>query len=167
MILADSQRLIEAYHDPSAHAMIRIGLAPCSPFSVSQDLMRETAALARSAGVRLHTHLSENAEDVAYSVARFGRRPADYAGDCGWLEDDVWFAHCVRLDPGDAARFAVCGAGIAHCPSSNLRLGSGIAPLRRWLEAGVAVGLGEEGIVAADADINAGMNLCPPLTHND
>ena len=150
-ILADSQRLIEAYHDPSDGARLRIALAPCSPFTVSRDLMRETAALARSTGVGLHTHLAENLEDVRYSEATYGQRPGAYAEELGWIGPDVWHAHCVQLDDAEIDRFAESGTGVAHCPCSNMRLGSGIAPLRALLDRGVSVGLGVDGSASNDA----------------
>lgn len=150
-ILRDSQRLIEQYHDPADYALCRVGLAPCSPFSVSTDLMRESAALARAHGVRLHTHLAENVEDIAYSESVYGMRPGEYAESCGWTGEDVWHAHCVQLDERENALFAASGTGVAHCPCSNMRLGSGIAPLTRWLELGVPVGLGVDGSASNDA----------------
>ncbi len=150
-ILADSQRVIERWHDPNPHAMLRIGLAPCSPFSVSTDLMRESAALARAYGVRLHTHLAENIEDINYCRETFGMTPGEYAESCGWIGDDVWHAHCVHLDAATSERFAQSGTGIAHCPCSNMRLGSGIAPVRRWMNQGVPVGLGVDGSASNDA----------------
>jgi cytosine/adenosine deaminase-related metal-dependent hydrolase len=150
-ILADTRRVIEAWHDPSRHAMLRIGVAPCSPFSVSRELMRESAALARSYGVSLHTHLAENDGDVSYSRERFGRTPAQYAEDLGWVGRDVWHAHCVKLDAEGIALFARTGTGVAHCPCSNMRLASGIAPLRRMRDAGVPVGLGVDGSASNDA----------------
>jgi 8-oxoguanine deaminase len=151
-ILRDSQRVIETFHDDARHAMTRITLAPCSPFSVSRDLMRETAALARSyPGVRLHTHLAENKSDVDYSLATFGVRPGDYAESVGWLGDDVWHAHCVFLDDDAIGKFARTGTGVAHCPCSNLRLASGLAPIRRMRAAGVPVGLGADGAASNDA----------------
>ena len=130
--------------------MLQVALAPCSPFSVSAGLMRETATLARSLGVRLHTHLAENDDDVAYSRERFGRTPAEYADALGWTGADVWHAHCVKLDAPGIARFAATGTGVAHCPCSNMRLGSGIAPLRAMLDAGVRVGLGVDGSASND-----------------
>jgi 8-oxoguanine deaminase len=150
-ILRESQRLIEAFHDPKPQAMLRIVLAPCSPFSVSPALMRETAALARAHGVSLHTHSAENDSDVAYSLQHFGRTPAEYAEDAGWLGPDVWHAHCVKLDDHGIARFAASGTGVAHCPSSNMRLASGIAPVRVMRDAGVAVGLGVDGSASNDS----------------
>ncbi len=161
-ILADTQRLIETYDrdadqrrggpdDPDGrYPMLRVVAAPCSPFSVSEALMRESAALARSLGTRLHTHLAENDHDVAYSRARFGRTPAEYAESVGWLGDDVWHAHCVRLDAAGIARFGATGTGVAHCPCSNMRLASGIAPVRRMLDADVPVGLGVDGSASND-----------------
>lgn len=131
--------------------MVRVGLAPCSPFSVSRDLMREAAVLARDKGVMLHTHLAENDEDVAYSLAQFGCRPGQYAEDLGWTGDDVWHAHCVKLDAQEIGLFARSGTGVAHCPCSNCRLGSGIAPVRVMRDAGVKVALGVDGSASNDA----------------
>ena len=150
-ILKDMERVVDAFHDPAPGAMVRVGLAPCSPFSVSRELMRETALLARDRGVMLHTHLAENDEDVAYSLASFGCRPGQYAEDLGWTGPDVWHAHCVRLDPGEIGLFARSRTGVAHCPCSNCRLGSGIAPLRAMRDAGVRVGLGVDGSASNDA----------------
>jgi cytosine/adenosine deaminase-related metal-dependent hydrolase len=149
-ILADTQRLIEQYHDDGRYAMLRVVAAPCSPFSVSSGLMRDSAALARALGTRLHTHLAENDHDIAYSRATFNKTPAEYADSVGWLGDDVWFAHCVKLDAAGIARFAATGTGVAHCPCSNMRLASGIAPVRKMLDAGVAVGLGVDGSASND-----------------
>jgi cytosine/adenosine deaminase-related metal-dependent hydrolase len=150
-ILKDSQRLIERYHDNTRHAMTRMTLAPCSPFSVSRDLMRESAALARSfPGVRLHTHLAETARDVQFSLDTFGMSPGDFAQDVGWTGGDVWHAHCVHLDEASLGRFARTGTGVAHCPSSNQRLGSGIAPVPRMLELGISVGFGVDGAASND-----------------
>jgi cytosine/adenosine deaminase-related metal-dependent hydrolase len=150
-ILADTQRLIEARHDPARFAMQRIAVAPCSPFSVSRDLMRESASLARSLGVRLHTHLAENDSDVAYSRERFGMTPAQYAEELGWVGRDVWHAHCVKLDDAGIDLFSLTGTGVAHCPCSNMRLGSGIAPVRRMIEKRVRVGIGVDGSASNDA----------------
>jgi cytosine/adenosine deaminase-related metal-dependent hydrolase len=149
-ILKDTQRLIETYHDASRHAMQRIVVAPCSPFSVSRDLMKESAALARSHGVSLHTHLAENVNDIAYSREKFNMTPAEYAEDCGWVGHDVWHAHCVQLDDDGVYMFAKTGTGIAHCPCSNMRLASGIAPIRKMVDAGVPVGLGVDGSASND-----------------
>ena len=149
-ILRDCSRVIEQFHDPSRFAMRRIAVAPCSPFSVSQDLMRESAALARSAGVRLHTHLAENDHDVAYSREKFGRTPAEYAEDLSWVGGDVWHAHCVRLDDHGMRCFAATSTGVAHCPCSNMRLASGIAPVAQMRRLGVPVGLGVDGSASND-----------------
>ncbi|MDF1728327.1 MAG: 8-oxoguanine deaminase [Sulfitobacter sp.] len=150
-ILSDSIRVIDAHHDPSEGAMCRVGIAPCSPFSVSRNLMREAALLARDKGVMLHTHLAENEEDIAYSLEAFGCRPGQYAESLGWLGPDVWFAHCVKLDPQEIDLFAKTRTGVAHCPCSNCRLGSGIAPLRAMRDAGLPVGLGVDGSASNDA----------------
>lgn len=152
-ILKDSQRLIETWHDASHGAMVQVALAPCSPFSVSPALMRQSAELARSfkgLGVRLHTHLAENDHDIAYSREKFNRTPAQYAQELGWLGDDVWHAHCVKLDDEGLSLFAASRTGVAHCPCSNMRLASGIAPVRRMLDAGVPVGLGVDGSASND-----------------
>ncbi|GAA4223113.1 cytosine/adenosine deaminase-related metal-dependent hydrolase [Sagittula marina] len=150
-ILEDCIRVIDAFHDATEGAMVRVGVAPCSPFSVSRDLMREAALLARDKGVMLHTHLAENDEDVAYSEAHFGCRPGQYAEDLGWTGDDVWHAHCVKLDGAEIDLFARSRTGVAHCPCSNCRLGSGIAPVRAMRDAGVKVGLGVDGSASNDA----------------
>ncbi|KMO12723.1 8-oxoguanine deaminase [Methylobacterium platani] len=150
-ILADTRRLIETWHDPAPLAMRRIVVAPCSPFSVSPGLMRDAAALARSTGVSLHTHLAENQDDVAYSRERFGMTPAEYAADLGWVGPDVWHAHCVKLDESGIRLFARTRTGVAHCPCSNMRLASGIAPVPRMRCEGVPVGLGVDGSASNDA----------------
>jgi cytosine/adenosine deaminase-related metal-dependent hydrolase len=151
-ILADSRRLIEEWHDPARHSMLRITLAPCSPFSVSPALMRESAALARSVpGVRLHTHLAECQPDVDYSLAMFGQTPGQYAESLGWVGTDVWHAHCVWLDEAAIGLFGRTGTGVAHCPCSNMRLASGLAPVGKLRRAGVAVGLGTDGAASNDA----------------
>ncbi|GHF50482.1 cytosine/adenosine deaminase-related metal-dependent hydrolase [Deinococcus metalli] len=155
-ILADSARVIDAFHDPARYALTRIALAPCSPFSVTGDVMRESAALARAVsahgkgGVMLHTHLAETADEDAFCLSMFGMRPLDYAESVGWVGPDVWFAHGVHFSPADAARLGQCGCGVAHCPSSNMRLASGIAPTRTLLEAGVKVALGVDGSASND-----------------
>lgn len=149
-ILEDSIRVIDAFHDGSEGAMVRVGLAPCSPFSVSRDLMRDAALLARDKGVMLHTHLAENDEDIAYSLENFGCRPGQYAEDLGWTGDDVWHAHCVKLDGEEIDLFSRTRTGVAHCPCSNCRLGSGIAPVRAMRDAGVKVGLGVDGSASND-----------------
>ena len=150
-ILKDTQRLITQFHDASHGAMTQVAVAPCSPFSVSQDLMRLSAEMARHYGVRLHTHLAENDHDIAYSLEKFNRTPTQYAEDLGWLGDDVWHAHCVKLDDEGISLFAATRTGIAHCPCSNMRLASGIAPIRKMIEAGVPVGLGVDGSASNDA----------------
>lgn len=150
-ILEDCIRVIDAHHDASEGAMVRVGVAPCSPFSVSRDLMRDAAALARDKGVMLHTHLAENDEDIAYSLEKFGCRPGQYAEDLGWTGPDVWHAHCVKLDGQEIDLFARTRTGVAHCPCSNCRLGSGIAPVRAMRDAGVPVGLGVDGSASNDA----------------
>jgi 8-oxoguanine deaminase len=150
-ILKDTLRLIETFHDAGRGSMINIAVAPCSPFSVSRDLMRESAVLARKYGVRMHTHLAENDHDIAYSRDKFNCTPAEYAQDLGWVGRDVWHAHCVKLDAAGIALFAKTRTGVAHCPCSNMRLSSGIAPIRRMLDAGVPVGLGVDGSASNDA----------------
>ncbi|MEZ5777952.1 MAG: 8-oxoguanine deaminase [Paracoccaceae bacterium] len=150
-ILEDCVRVVDAFHDASEGAMVRVGLAPCSPFSVSRDLMRDAALLARDKGVMLHTHLAENDEDIAYSLAQFGCRPGQYAEDLGWTGDDVWHAHCVKLDGSEIDLFAGSRTGVAHCPCSNCRLGSGIAPVRAMRDRSVNVGLGVDGSASNDA----------------
>jgi len=150
-ILADSRRLIREHHDPRPGAMTRIALAPCSPFSVTDDLMRRTADLAREHGVRLHTHLAETIDEEAYCQQLHGCRPVEYLRRLEWLGPDVWLAHCVHLSPEEVSLLGDTGTGVAHCPSSNFRLGSGIAPVRAMLEAHVPVGLGVDGSASNDA----------------
>lgn len=149
-ILQDSQRLIEQYHDPNPQAMIRVVLAPCSPFSVTPDLMRESADLAREYGVRLHTHLAETVEEESFCLETFGYRPVAYVESLGWTGGDVWHAHCVHMSDGEIDLFGRTGTGIAHCPASNMRLASGIARLIDWREANVRVGLGVDGSASND-----------------
>ncbi len=151
VILSDMARVIDAFHDAAPGAMCRVGVAPCSPFSVSRELMRDAAVLARDKGVMMHTHLAENDEDIAYSLEQFGCRPGQYAEDLGWVGLDVWHAHCVKLDASEIDLFARTGTGVAHCPCSNCRLGSGIAPVRAMRDAGVPVGLGVDGSASNDA----------------
>ncbi len=150
-ILDDCIRVIDAFHDPSPASMCRVGVAPCSPFSVSRELMHDAALLARDKGVMLHTHLAENDEDISYSLEKFGCRPGQYAEDLGWTGEDVWHAHCVKLDGPEIDLFARSGTGVAHCPCSNCRLASGIAPVRAMRDAGVKVGLGVDGSASNDA----------------
>ncbi len=150
-ILRDTRRVIEQYHDPARYAMLRVVVAPCSPFTVSHDLMRESAALARSYGVHLHTHLAENETDITYGLEVFGQRPGEYVENVGWVGDDVWHAHCVKLNDAEIDLFAHTGTGVCHCPSSNMRLASGIAPVRKMLDARVKVGLGVDGTASNDS----------------
>jgi cytosine/adenosine deaminase-related metal-dependent hydrolase len=149
-ILADTRRVIETFHDAAPLAMCRVAAAPCSPFSVSRELMRDAAALAASYGVGLHTHLAENDNDVAYSRERFGCTPAEYADALGWTGPQAWHAHCVKLDAQGIDLFARTRTGVAHCPSSNMRLASGIAPIRAMLDRGVPVGIGVDGSASND-----------------
>ena len=150
-ILQASADALDRWHDPSPDAMVRIALAPCSPFTVTRELMIESAALARSRGARLHTHLSETLDEEAYCLERFGMRPVEYVGELGWMGDDVWFAHCVHLSDDEVTRFGEAGVGVAHCPTSNARLGSGIAKVQGLRTAGVAVGLGVDGAASNEA----------------
>src|SRR5439155_48599 len=140
-ILAATAEAIDRYHDPSPGAMVRIGVAPCSPFSVSSDLLVESRNLARDKGVRLHTHLAETLDEEEFCLARFGRTPVEYLDSLGWLGADVWLAHCVHLSEGAIKRLAATRTGVAHCPSSNARLGAGLAPAHALHDAGVPVGL--------------------------
>jgi 8-oxoguanine deaminase len=149
-ILTDMVRVIDAYHDAGRFSMLRIVVAPCSPFTVSQDLMREAVKLARSRGVGMHTHLAENDKDVAYTREKFNMTPAQYAEDVGWVGRDVWHAHCVKLDDHGIELFGRTGTGVAHCPCSNMRLASGIAPIRRMRFEAVPVGLGVDGSASND-----------------
>ncbi|MBE3037740.1 MAG: 8-oxoguanine deaminase [Chloroflexi bacterium] len=150
-ILKDSLRLIERYHDPKAGSMLQIVLAPCSPFSVTGELMRQSAVLARHYGVHLHTHLAETQDEEAFCLQMFGRRPVAYMQAVDWIGPDVWFAHSVHVDPAEIQLYARTGCGVAHCPSSNMRLASGIAPLWDYLQAGVKVGLGVDGSASNDS----------------
>ena len=151
-ILAATADAITTWHDPSPDAMVRIAVAPCSPFSVTEELMRDCAALAREHRVRLHTHLAETVEEEAFCVERFGGTSAEYAEKLGWLGEDVWLAHCVHLSDDAIARFGATGTGVAHCPTSNGRLGAGAAPVRALLDAGVPVGLGVDGAASNEAN---------------
>jgi cytosine/adenosine deaminase-related metal-dependent hydrolase len=150
-ILARSDEAISRWHDPSSDSMLRVALAPCSPFSVTAALMRESAELARSRGVRLHTHLAGTADEEAFCRERFGVRPLQYLDDCGWLGDDVWLAHCIHLDEHEVGRMGATGTGVAHCPVSNCRLGAGVAPVRGLLDAGAPVGLGVDGAASNES----------------
>ncbi len=150
-ILSDTQRLIDAYHDPAAGSMTQIVVAPCSPFSVTPDLMKESAALARSTGTRLHTHLAETMDEEEFCLETYGKKPVELAESLNWTGDDVWFAHGVFIDDTEAQRLGSAGTGVAHCPSSNMRLASGIAAVRRYRTAGIPVGLGVDGSASNDA----------------
>jgi cytosine/adenosine deaminase-related metal-dependent hydrolase len=150
-ILADCERVIGRYHDASQGAMTRIVLAPCSPFSVTDGLLRDSAMLARARGVRLHTHLCETVDEEAYTLAHHGMRPIDYMQSLGWMDEDVWFAHAVHVNAVEISLLARTGAGVCHCPTSNMRLASGIAPLRAYMSAGVRVGLGVDGSASNDS----------------
>jgi cytosine/adenosine deaminase-related metal-dependent hydrolase len=150
-ILEASVKAISRFHDPAPDAMVRVGLAPCSPFSVTSSLLRESAELARQYDVRLHTHLCETEDEEDYCIDHFGMRPIEYAESVGWLGPDVWFAHAVHLSDHDIATMAATGTSAAHCPSSNARLGSGIARVRDLRKAGVNVGLGVDGVASNEA----------------
>ncbi|POF29036.1 8-oxoguanine deaminase [Roseibium marinum] len=186
-ILNDSIRVIDRYHDASHGAMTRIVLAPCSPFSVSENLLRDSALLARDKGVMLHTHLCETLDEERYTMERFGKRPVEWMQELGWTGPDVWFAHAIHVDDDEIRLFAATGCGAAHCPCSNMRLASGIAPVKKYMAAGVKVGLGVDGSASNDgsnmlmevrqamllARLNLGLqpvadpqgNAHPPLSH--
>lgn len=150
-ILADTQRVINAYHDPTPGSMTRVVVAPCSPFSVTPEIMRESAALARDCGVHLHTHVAETLDEEQFCLDTHGMRPVELMEDLGWVGHDVWFAHGIHINDEEVRRLADSGTGVAHCPSSNMRLASGIAPVRRYLAAGVPLGLGVDGSASNDA----------------
>ena len=150
-ILKDSQRVIEIYHDRSKFAMTRVGVSPCSPFSVSEELLRESASLARSYGVRMHTHLAETMDEEAYCLEKKGMRPLEYMEHTGWVGSDVWFAHGIHFNDNEIHRLGRCGCGVAHCPTSNMKLSSGVFPVRKMLDAGVRVGLGVDGSASNDS----------------
>jgi cytosine/adenosine deaminase-related metal-dependent hydrolase len=150
-ILAAYAAALDEFHDPSPGSMCRIAIAPCSPFSVTRELMAESAEFARSRGVRLHTHMAETVEEETYCQELFGVRPVEYLEQLGWLGDDVWLAHCVHLSEREVARFGETGTGVAHCPSSNARLGAGIAPVVPLVRAGAPVGLGVDGAASNEA----------------
>jgi cytosine/adenosine deaminase-related metal-dependent hydrolase len=151
VILEDSRRVVEQFHDPAPGAMTRVVLAPCSPFTVTGDLMKATADLARELGVTMHTHLAETADEEEFCLGRFGRRPVEYMEDLGWAGPDVWYAHAVHVADDEVARMGTDGTGVAHCPTSNMRLASGLAPVSRYLDAGVPVGLGVYGSASNDS----------------
>jgi cytosine/adenosine deaminase-related metal-dependent hydrolase len=151
-VLADSERLVATHHDPSFGAMIRVALAPCSPFSVSPSLMRQTAELAEKLDVRLHTHLAEDPDEDTFCLERFGRRPVEQFEEVGWLTSRSWVAHCIYPNPAEVARLGAAGVGVAHCPSSNMLIGGGgFAPVREFRAAGVPVGLGCDGSASTDS----------------
>jgi cytosine/adenosine deaminase-related metal-dependent hydrolase len=150
-VLAATEAAIDRFHDPAPEAMVRVAVAPCSPFSVSRELLLDAAELARRRGVRLHTHLAETVEEKRFCLEQFGRTPVQYLDDLGWLGDDVWLAHCVHLDPAAVGRLGETGTGVAHCPSSNARLGAGVAPVADLLAAGAPVGLGVDGAASNEA----------------
>ncbi len=151
VVLAACEAAIDRFHDPAPGAMVRVALAPCSPFSVTRGLMSDAADLARRRGVRLHTHLAETLDEEAFCQEQFGLRPVEYLDDLGWLGDDVWLAHCVHLSDAEVARFGATGTGVAHCPGSNARLGAGIAPVAALTAAGAPVGLGVDGAASNEA----------------
>jgi 8-oxoguanine deaminase len=150
-ILADSQRLIQKYHDPKAGATVQIVLAPCSPFSVTGELMKQSAKLARESGVHLHTHLAETEDEERFCLEKFGYRPVPYMQSLDWVGEDVWFAHAIYVNSEEVKTFAKHGCGVAHCPNSNMRLASGIAPIKEFRKAGVKVGLGVDGSASNDS----------------
>lgn len=149
-ILADSERLIQRYHDPRPGSMTQIVLAPCSPFSVTGELMKQSALLARKYGVHLHTHLAETEDEEQFCLQKFGYRPVGYMESVDWVGSDVWFAHSVYVNAEEINVFAKHNCGVAHCPTSNMRLASGIAPIKEYLAAGVKVGLGVDGSASND-----------------
>jgi cytosine/adenosine deaminase-related metal-dependent hydrolase len=151
-ILEDTERVVGAFHDPEPGAMVQVVVAPCSPFSVTPDLMREAAALARRHGVHLHTHVAETLDEEQFCMETFGRRPVELMEDLDWAGDDVWFAHGIYINDAEIGRMAGNGTGVAHCPSSNMRLASGIAPIRRYLAADVRLGLGVDGSASNDGN---------------
>jgi len=151
VILEDSRRVVDLFHDPVPGSMTKVVLAPCSPFSVTTDLMAETADLARDLEVGMHTHLAETADEEDFCLARFARRPVEYMEDLGWAGPDVWYAHAVHVADDEVTRMGASGTGVAHCPTSNMRLASGLAPVSRYLKAGVGVGLGVDGSASNDA----------------
>lgn len=149
-IVDDTTRLIDRYHDPAPGSMVQIAVSPCSPFSVTEDLMKESARLARDKGVRLHTHLAETLDELRYTIETHGVRPVEWMEQLEWAGPDVWFAHCVHVDDGEVARLGNSGSGVAHCPTSNMRLASGIAPIGSFRAAGVPVGIGVDGSASND-----------------
>jgi len=169
VILRDTMRIIETYHDPSKFSMLRVGVAPCSPFSVSKDLLRESADLARSYGVRMHTHLAETIDEEDFCREKFGMRPFELMEETGWVGEDVWYAHGIWFDDKEIAKLGACGCGVAHCPSSNMKMASGTMRIMDMLQAGVKVGFGVDGSASNDSsnlllDLKI-MNLLHNLQH--
>ena len=164
-ILRDCERLIEEYHDDGPYAMTRIGLAPCAPFSVSPELMKETAVMAKKWGVRIHTHLCETLDEETYCLEKHRMRPVDFIESLGWLDDGTWLAHMVHVNDDEIRRLAKAKVGIAHCPSSNLRLGSGVPPVRRYLDSGINVGLAVDGSASNDTSDMLGEARQAMLVH--
>lgn len=150
-ILADCERVVARYHDPAPFSMCRVGLSPCSPFSVTKELMRETVRFARQRQLRCHTHLAETLDEENFCLEKFGKRPLALMEELEWLGEDIWYAHAIHLNDEEIAKMARTGTGVGHCPTSNLRLGSGIAPIRKMLDAGVPVGLGVDGSASNDS----------------
>lgn len=151
-ILKDCERIIKKYHSNKKYAMTQVALAPCSPFSVTTELLKETAKMAKKYNVKLHTHLAETLDEEKYCIEKYGMKPLDYMESVGWLDDGMaWFAHCVYINDKEAERMALGGVGVAHCPTSNLRLGSGIAPIRMFLNKGIKVGIGVDGSASNDS----------------
>jgi len=157
-ILADTESMIKRFHDPKPGSMCRVAVAPCSPFSVTPQLMRESASLARRHGVRLHTHLAETLDEERFCIERFGRRPLELMEDLGWTGDDVWYAHGIHLNDAEVDRVAEAKSGIAHCPSSNMRLGAGACRVEELVHAGARVGLGVDG-AASNEDANLAVEM--------
>ena len=149
-VLKDYERVLAEFHDARPHALRRIDLAPCSPFNVTPELLRDTVTFARERGVLLHTHLAETVEEEAFCIEKYGCRPVQYMADLGWVGPDVYLAHCVQLNDDEIALFAQTNTGVAHCPASNMRLGSGIALVRRLIDAGVRVGVAVDGSSSND-----------------
>ncbi|WP_078543316.1 8-oxoguanine deaminase [Litchfieldia alkalitelluris] len=151
VILKDTMRVIETYHDPSPFSMVRVGVAPCSPFSVSKDLLIESSRLARSYGVRMHTHLAETQDEEHFCLEKLGMRPLELMEQTGWVGNDVWFAHGIWFNEQEIVKLGTCGCGVAHCPSSNMKMKSGVMPIMEMLKKGVKVGLGVDGSASNDS----------------
>lgn len=164
-ILRDGERLVKRFHDPAQYSMTRVGLAPCAPFSVSPELMKETAAEAKKWGVRMHTHLCETLDEEAYCLEKYKLRPIDFIESLGWMDSNVWLAHMVHVNDDEIKRLAKAKVGVAHCPSSNFRLGSGVPPIRKYLDAGVPVGLAVDGSASNDTSDMLGEARQAMLVH--